>query len=170
MGRLVHKPVLKFEQVHKEHLMRSRAGLCNAAEAMSSFMAEFGVEDTPETRKWLLQRVKYYWYHPKARQWQEQIEPLREQWRNGLADDIRLANKRARVEELAKEYNAIPDSTPILSKDGDVVGERRNTNAKVKVLEQIRVEMEGKQAAGDGSSDSGLVIQIVNAIGTLGKP
>lgn len=152
---------------HKTAIMRCRAELLSAPEAAKRIVENFALPDTPEMVTWMRNRIEYYWYHPRAAKWQAQVELIREEWRRGLMDSIRLANKVARVEELAKEYNKIPDESPIHNKDGDVVGHRRNTKTKLAVLEQIRVEVEGKGIAADASSGPKIAIQIVNAIGRI---
>lgn len=96
------------------------------------------------------QLVNYYRHLPK---YQEEIKARREIWRNSYLDNIPLANKTKRLEELSKLYNGYThngnsDVMKALGADGTAV--------VLKILAQIHKETEcilGKKGLDGNPSD-----------------
>lgn len=136
---------------------------------------EAGVWDDVEFRKWLYSRVNYYKNDPRrGKEWTDLIESIREAWKAGIGD-IAIAHKRYRLEQLQREFRGIPDESPWKTLEVPATDEqgrieyitddeagkayprtdilvvyRRNTDGKVKVLEEARKEVEGDKVRVDG--------------------
>ena len=139
---------------HKVFICRCCAQLMGLKDIVLAFQSEFrdeiedaGLWEEHSFSDWLYARAHYFSNHQGLhRKWRTLIVELHEQWRDGIAELI-LAHKRARVEELQKEFFQIEGSTPdkVLDTDeGRIVVQKRNTESKIRVLEQIRREVEGE--------------------------
>lgn len=147
--------MIQLEGHHKLFISHCRGERLRLRTSVDRFLVEYAetLADTPEVRKWLRERIKYYWYSPRAHEWQAKAAEYHEKWKKGI-EDVRITHKRARLDELQREFDKIPEDyldKVIETKSGrEIDVRRRNTDSKVKVLERARVEIEGTTGNNEG--------------------
>jgi len=85
----------------------------------------------------VFQTVNYYRHH---KDFQGEIKARRENWRNGYLENIPLANKTKRLEELTKLYNSLTDNG---NEDMIKASGAEGVAVGLKILAQIQKETEG---------------------------
>lgn len=157
-----------LEKRHQTFFARCLAEFKSYDETIRLFLVEFAEEvhkklakdafgelQYPDkVRHWLYKRADYYWNHPDAHEWQALARKLRKKWLDGIGD-VMLAHKRARLDELQKEYFKLPDKyvDKVLKSEteGEIIVHKFNSGGKVQILDQIRKEVEGTRLNLSGS-------------------
>ncbi len=130
--------MIRLTQKQKEFVCDHIARFAPRAEVISACVEEFGLADTAEVRAELYRKIDYFKGHPSAARWHRYIEQRRAAWLADM-DDVPLANRKIRLLELARFYEACLDRLETCEAATDM---DKAIVTALKVLREIREEAE----------------------------